>query len=80
MPKADSTEPLVEVFVARDVPHAYLVKMSLDVAGVFSVIQGENLQVALGDIPLQDAAPRILVRKSELARARQILKENGERF
>lgn len=80
MPKADSTEPLVEVFVARDVPHAYLVKMSLDAAGVFSVIQGESLQVALGDIPIQDAAPRILVRKAEVARARQILTENGERI
>ena len=37
--KADSTEPLVEVFVARDVAHAYLVKMSLDMAGVFAVVQ-----------------------------------------
>ena len=77
--KADSTEPLVEVFVARDVPHNYLVKMGLDVEGVFSVIQGENLQIAMGDVPVQDAAPRIRVRKPEVARALQILRENGER-
>jgi hypothetical protein len=79
MPKADSTEPLVEVFVARDVPHAYLVKMSLDMAGIFAVIQGENLQLAMGDIPVQDAASRILVRRPEVARALQVLKENGGR-
>lgn len=79
MPRADSTEPLVEVFVARDAPHAYLVKMSLDAAGVFSVIQGGPLQGADDEAPAQDAAPRILVRQAEIARARQILKENGER-
>lgn len=28
--KADSVEPMVEVFVARDVTHAYLVKASLE--------------------------------------------------
>jgi len=77
--RADSTEPLVEVFVARDVPHAYLVKASLEDEGVFTVVQGENLQIAMGDIPMQDAAPRILVRKTEVARALEILRKNGER-
>lgn len=77
--RADSTEPLVEVFVARDVPHAYLVKATLEDEGLFVVIQGENLQVGAWEIPPQDAAPRILVRKTEAARALQILKERGER-
>jgi hypothetical protein len=77
--RADSTEPLVEVFVARDVPHAYLVKMSLDSEGIFSIIQGENLQVAMGDVPVQDAAPRILVRRPEVARALEVLRSRGER-
>ena len=78
--RADSTEPLVEVFVARDVPHAYLVKMSLDAAGIFAVIQGESLQAAAGEGPLPAAAPRILVRRPELTRAVQVLRENGERL
>ena len=77
--KPDSTEPLVEVFTARDVTHAYLVKATLESDGLFVVIQGENLAIAAGDIPLQEAAPRILVRKSDAARAIEILKENGER-
>ena len=77
--RADSTEPLVEVFVARDVPHAYLVKASLEDEGIFTVIQGENLHVAMGDIPMQDAAPRILVRKPEVLRAVEVLRKNGER-
>ena len=77
--KADSTEPLVEVFVARDLPHAYLVKMSLDMEGVFAVVQGENLQIAVGDIPIQEAAPRILVRRPDAAQALQILRDHGER-
>lgn len=78
--RADSTEPLVEVFVARDIPHAYLIKMTLDGEGIFAVVQGENLQVAMGDIPMQDAAPRILVRRPDVNRARQVLIDNGERL
>ena len=76
--RADSTEPLVEVFVARDVARAYLAKMRLEDAGIFTVIQGENLQMLAGDIPPQEAAPRLLVRKPEVARALQILVESGE--
>jgi hypothetical protein len=79
MPKADSTDPLVEVFTARDATHAYMVKMGLDAAGIFSVIQGASLQDDPGDAADQAASPRILVRQAEIAWARRILKENGER-
>jgi putative signal transducing protein len=78
--RADSTEPLVEVLVARDVTHAYLAKARLEDAGIFTVLQGENLQMLAGDIPPQEAAPRLLVRRPELARALQILEEHGERL
>ena len=77
--RADSTEPLVRIFVARDVPHAYLVKASLESEGIFVVVEGESLQAAWGEVPPQDAAPRILVRKPEVARALEVLRQNGER-
>lgn len=75
---ADSTDPLVEDFVARVVSHAYLVKMRLESEGASAVIQGKNLQIAAGEIPMQDAAPRILVRMSEASRARHVLRQRGE--
>ena len=77
--RADSTEPLVRIFVARDIPHAYLVKASLEAEGVFVVIEGESLGFAIGEVPPQDGAPQILVRKPEVARAIAILRQNGER-
>jgi hypothetical protein len=77
--RADSTEPLVEVLVARDVTHAYLAKARLEDAGIFTVLQGENLQMLSGEIPALEAAPRLLVRRPEFARALEILKERGER-
>jgi hypothetical protein len=77
--RADSTEPLVRIFVARDVPHAYLVKATLEAEGVFVVVEGESLAFAIGEVPPQDAAPRILVRKPEVERAIAILRRNGER-
>jgi hypothetical protein len=76
--RAESSEPLVEVFVARDVARAYLAKARLEDAGIFTVVQGENLQMLAGDIPPQEAAPRLLVRRPEVARALQILEEFGE--
>lgn len=77
--RADSTEPLVEVLVARDVAHAYLAKARLEDAGIFTVLQGENLQMLSGEIPALEAAPRLLVRQPEVARALEILKERGDR-
>ena len=76
--RADSTEPLVEVLVARDVTHAYLAKARLEDAGIFTVVQGENLQMLFGEIPALEATPRLLVRKPEVARALEILKECGD--
>jgi hypothetical protein len=77
--RADSTEPLVEVLIARDVTHAYLAKSRLEDAGIFTVLQGENLQMLSGEIPAPEAVPRLLVRRPEVARALEILKERGER-
>ena len=69
---------LVEVFLAENLPEAYMVKAQLEAAGIVCFIDNENLQGALGEIPLGMAtAPRVLVREKKAEQARQIIAETS---
>lgn len=65
----------VEVFVANDVAHAYLVKSLLENAEVTTLVENEFLEGALGGIPLGGSvSPRILVPQADLEKARDCIK------
>lgn len=64
----------VEVAIARDIIHAYLLKGLLEEEGLTVRVGNEHLQGALGDLPLDLATrPKILVRSSWAERAREVL-------
>jgi len=63
----------VEVYAASNVPDAYVIKAALEGAGITVQITNEYLEGAL--IPLDKAAPRVLVPQSQEDAAREILRE-----
>jgi hypothetical protein len=74
MESADSK--FVEVYRARNVPEAHLMRNALEEAGIRVQIEGELLQGGVGDLPPGwPTAPRILVEESQLATARQIVEQ-----
>ena len=67
---------LVEVFVARDLPHAHLLMALLKSGGIDGHVTNEHLQGAVGELPAGWATtPRILVRASVATQAKQLLRE-----
>lgn len=69
----------VEVAIARDIVHAYLLKGVLAEEGIEVRIGNEHLQGALGDIPLDLATrPKLLVPTRWAERAREVLEGEAE--
>ena len=69
-------DKLVEVYAARDLQHAYLLKAALEDAGIEARIGNENLQGGVGELPAGLAtAPRIVVFRSDAQRATEVLKK-----
>ena len=66
---------LVQIYVARDIPHAYLLKGALEEAGISVKVGNENLQGALGDLPQFATAPTLLVSEADAPRALELLNE-----
>lgn len=67
---------VVEVYWAKDAPHAHLVKTVLQKAGIPAEVVGEMLQAAVGELPMGPASsPRVWVSKGDEARARAIIAE-----
>ncbi len=66
---------LVQVYVARDIPHAYLLKGALEASGIDAEVGNEELQTGLGELPAFSTAPIILVDESNAIRAAQFLME-----
>jgi ribosomal protein L40E len=66
----------VEVYRARNLPEAHLMRMALEESGIRVRIEGELLQGAVGELPIGwVTAPRILVEESQIAEARQIIEK-----
>ena len=64
----------VEVYRARNLPEAHMMRMALEESGIRVQIEGELLQGAVGELPIGwVTAPRILVEESQIAAARQII-------
>ena len=70
-------DPFVEVYTANNVPDAYVIKAALEGAGITVQITNEYLEGAL--IPLDQAAPRVLVPRSQVDAAREVLREMATR-
>jgi hypothetical protein len=67
--------PFVEVYMASNVPDAYVIKAALEGAGITVQITNEYLEGAMGGVPLDAAAPRVLVPRSQADAAREVLQE-----
>jgi len=69
-------EKLVEVYIAKDITQAYLIKSLLEESGIFVQIVGDTLQVAMGELPLGvPTAPRIWVFESDADAAKEIIQK-----
>lgn len=70
-----TTEPkMIEVYRAKDLPEAHLIRFMLGEAGINATIDGDSLQPGLGDLPYGWlTAPRIIVEESQAVSARQIV-------
>jgi putative signal transducing protein len=69
------TDPrLVEIYRAKNLPQAHMIRIALEEAGIQAQIEGELLQGAVGQLPIGwVTAPRILVDESQIAAAREII-------
>jgi hypothetical protein len=65
-------DKFVEVYVAPDITYAYLVKAHLENADIPVQIANENLA---GAYSIDGMAPRVLVPKSRVKEAREILEQ-----
>ncbi len=65
-------EKFVEVYVAPDITYAYLVKAHLENADIPVQIANENL---VGAYSIDGMAPRVLVPKSRVKEAQEILEQ-----
>jgi hypothetical protein len=68
-------DPFVEVYVAANVPDAYVIKAALEGAGLTVRVTNEYLEGALGGIPLDSTLPQVLVPRSQVEQAMQILSD-----
>lgn len=64
---------MLQLFQARDVAEAHLVRAMLREAGVPAVVQGERLGSAVGEVPFFAAFPTVHVNAPDLERARAVL-------
>jgi len=65
---------LVEVEIARNMFEAHLMRSTLEAAGIPAFLMNEELQAAIGDVPLGfQTLPRICVEERHVDAARKIL-------
>lgn len=62
----------IEVYAARDITLAYLMKAHLETTGIPVQVGNENLQ---GALCLDGMVPRVLVPETQVEQARQVLAE-----
>lgn len=77
MNQTDSAdERIVEVYRAKNSIQAHLFATELNNAGIECQVVGDQLEGAIGEIPLGwSTAPQILVKESDAPRARSLLLE-----
>lgn len=66
---------LVQVYIARDLVHAYLVKGRLEEAGITVHVENESLQGVIGEVPAFVTAPRLVVEEADAQRALALIEE-----
>lgn len=65
---------LVEVYRAKNVPQAHILRSALEEAGIRVFVEGEMLQAAMGEVPFGwQTAPRLMVAASDFAQARELI-------
>jgi hypothetical protein len=64
---------LREVYNARNVAEASLMKQMLEAEGIWAEIINASLQNAVGDLPYLAISPRVRVRREDYARARELV-------
>ena len=73
---------LVEVYRAKNVPQAHILRSALEDDGIRAFVEGDMLQSSMGEVPFGwMTAPRIMVAESNAETAREVLRrfEEGSR-
>ncbi len=65
----------MEVYAAGSLLEADAICDLLNEAGIEALVVGENLQIALGEIPVSQAAPRVWAAAEDAFRARAVIDE-----
>jgi hypothetical protein len=74
-----TSEGPVEVYAARDLADAYIVREMLAEAGVEATVMGEPLGMVAGKVPPLGVTPRIWVRGEDADRARPLIEQHRQR-
>ena len=68
--------PMQRVHVARTLPEAHIVRGVLEAEGIASMVRGEHLASALGELPMDvDTLPSVWVSDTDAARATELVEE-----
>ena len=71
-----STHKMVEVYRAKDISQAHILRSTLENAGIPALVEGDSLLSAIGEIPGGwSSAPRILVEEDHVPTARLLLEQ-----
>jgi len=74
-------ERIVEVYRAKDSMQAFLLAAELKNDGIECQVVGDRLGGAIGEIPMGwSTAPQILVKESDVPKARELLMEYEQRL
>lgn len=72
---------LVEIYRAKDVPQAHLMKSALEARGIKVLLDNMDLQIGMGELaPGYGTAPRLLVDETQAVEARKIVMELDESY
>lgn len=72
-PKMEPGLRTVMIYRARNPADAHIIRMALEEAGIPVLIEGEALQGVVPEVPVWNAAPRILVAESQVTAAQEII-------
>jgi len=73
-PSISADQEIVEIYRAASFAEAHAIRLAVEQAGIACVVDGEDLQGALGELPMGWAtSPRLLVKSSDAIAARKLI-------
>ena len=72
--RESADQEIVEIYRAASFAEAHAIRLALEESGIACVVDGEDLQGALGELPMGWAtSPRLLVKSPDAVAARKVI-------